>query len=126
MLTLTPDVILALPVDERGLAVLRDLVDVDEWNEYNYLLRYKQTPGAARAVAESLAWLRGRAFIARTPGQTTDAAIFVTPVGAGLSLRDSRPCGRSSTWRPGFTRRLISASDASSFSANTSRQFSLP
>ena len=81
MLTLTLDVILALPVDERGLAVLRDLVDVDEWNEYNYLLRYKQTPGAARAVAESLAWLRGRAFIARTPGQTTDAAIFVTPRG---------------------------------------------
>lgn len=81
MLTMTPDVILALPVDERGLAVLRDLVDVGEWHEYNYLLRYKQTPGAARAVAESMAWLRGRAFIARTPGQTADAAIFVTPRG---------------------------------------------
>ena len=73
MLTLTPDAILALPVDERGLAVLRDLVDVHEWHEYNYLLRYKQTPGAARAVAESLAWLEaersshGRPARPRTP-----------------------------------------------------------
>jgi uncharacterized protein (TIGR02391 family) len=81
MLTLPPDTIQALPVDERALAVLKDLLDVDEWNEYNYLLRYKNTPTAARAVAESLAWLRGRAFIARTPGQTTDAAIFVTSRG---------------------------------------------
>ena len=81
MLTLSSDVIQALPVDERGLAVLKDLVDVDEWNEYNYLLRYRQSPGAAAAVAESLAWLRGRAFIARVPGNTSDAAIFVTPRG---------------------------------------------
>ena len=41
----------------------------------------RHTPTAASAVAESLAWLRGRAFIARTPGQTTDAAIFVTSRG---------------------------------------------
>jgi uncharacterized protein (TIGR02391 family) len=81
MLTLPSDTIQALPVDERALAVLKDLLDVDEWNEYNYLLRYKNTPTAASAVAESLAWLRGRAFIARTPGQTTDAAIFVTSRG---------------------------------------------
>lgn len=60
-----------------------DLVDVDEWNEYNYLLRYKQSPGSASAVAESLAWLRGRAFIARVPGNTSDAAIFVTSRGHG-------------------------------------------
>jgi uncharacterized protein (TIGR02391 family) len=83
MLTLSSDAIQALPVDERGLAVLKDLVDVDEWNEYNYLLRYKQSPGAASAVAESLAWLRGRAFIARVPGNASDAAIFVTPRGRG-------------------------------------------
>lgn len=81
MLTLPSDTIQALPVDERALAVLKDLLDVDERNEYNYLLRYKNTPTAASAVAESLAWLRGRAFIARTPGQTTDAAIFVTSRG---------------------------------------------
>ena len=81
MLTLPSDSIQALPVVERALAVLKDLLDVDERNEYNYLLRYKNTPTAASAVAESLAWLRGRAFIARTPGQTTDAAIFVTSRG---------------------------------------------
>jgi uncharacterized protein (TIGR02391 family) len=81
MLTRSSDEIQALPVDERGLAILKDLLEVGEWNEYNYLLRYKRSPGVASAVAESLAWLRGRAFIARTPGETTDAAIFVTPRG---------------------------------------------
>jgi hypothetical protein len=81
MLTLSSDAIQALPVDERGLTVLKDLLEVDEWNEYNYLLRYKQSPGAASAIAESLAWLRGRAFIARVPGNSSDAAIFVTSRG---------------------------------------------
>jgi hypothetical protein len=54
MLTLSSDAVQALPVDERGLAVLKDLLEVDEWNEYNYLLRYKQSPGRR----ESMAWLR--------------------------------------------------------------------
>jgi uncharacterized protein (TIGR02391 family) len=62
-----------------GLAILQDLVNENEWNEYNYLLKY-QAP-ASQAIAEGLAWLRGRAFIARTPRQTADAAIFVTARG---------------------------------------------
>ena len=79
MLNLTSDGLHALPVDERGLAVLQDLIDEKEWNEHNYLLRYQEP--ASRAIAEALAWLRGRAFIARTPGQSTGDAIFVTPRG---------------------------------------------
>ena len=79
VLTLSSDALLALPVDERGLAVLQDLLDEREWNEHNYLNRY-QAP-TSLAVAEALAWLRGRAFIARTPDQSADAAIFVTPRG---------------------------------------------
>jgi len=81
MLTLSSDSVQALPVDERGLAVLKDLLEEREWNEYSYLLRYKRSPGVASAVAESLAWLRGRAFIARSTDQPSDAAIFVTARG---------------------------------------------
>ena len=33
------------------------------------------------ALAEGLGWLRSRGLIARTPGQTADAAIFVTAAG---------------------------------------------
>lgn len=80
MLQLSADVIQALPVDERALAVLRDLVDANEWNEHNYLLAYRGSP-ASNAIAEATAWLRGHAFIARTPGQSTSDAIFVTARG---------------------------------------------
>lgn len=78
---------LALPVDELALEVLADLVAANEWNEYNYLNsasqdpRYRGADPALRALAEALTWLRARGFIARTPGQTADAAIFVTRAG---------------------------------------------
>lgn len=77
----------SLPLDELALEVLADLVARDEWNEYNYLnsasqdARYRGQDAALRAVAEALTWLRNRGFIARTPGQTADAAIFVTRAG---------------------------------------------
>ncbi len=80
MLSISPDVIKSLPVNERALAVLQDLVDTKEWNEYNYHLSYGRSP-AANAIAEATAWLRGHAFIARTPGQTSGDAIFVTARG---------------------------------------------
>ncbi len=80
MLSLSAGAIQALPVDERGLLVLQDLVDTNEWNEHNYLLAYRGQP-SDQAIAEATAWLRGRAFIARTPGQNTFDAIFVTARG---------------------------------------------
>jgi uncharacterized protein (TIGR02391 family) len=80
MLKLSPETITALPIDERGLAVLQDLLDTNEWNDYNYLLKYRDSL-AAEAIAEALAWLRGRAFIARTPSQSSESAIFVTKRG---------------------------------------------
>ncbi len=58
-----------------------------EWNEYNYLNsasqdpRYQRNDAALRALAEGLGWLRSRGLIARTPGQTADAVIFVTRAG---------------------------------------------
>lgn len=84
MLELDPKQVAALPVDQLGLLVLEDLVETNEWNEYNYLLdaerTYRKGP-ALDAIAEACAWLRARALIARKPGQTSDAAIFVTRTG---------------------------------------------
>jgi len=77
---LPADVIQALPVDERALLVLRELVNTNEWNEHNYLMANAREP-VGRSLAEALAWLRGHAFIARTPGQSSSDAIFVTARG---------------------------------------------
>jgi len=44
-------------------------------------------------LAESLAWLRSRAFIARVPGNTSDAAIFVTARG-----REALAQGLATVW----------------------------
>jgi uncharacterized protein (TIGR02391 family) len=83
MIDMDPDVVATLPVDQLGLVVLRDLIETNEWNEYNYLLGAGRAyqGSASEAIAEAMAWLRARALIARTPGQTSDAAIFVTRTG---------------------------------------------
>jgi uncharacterized protein (TIGR02391 family) len=87
VITLDPQTVLDLPLDELALRILEDLQRTREWNEHNYLNAAAQDPQysrsipAQRAIAEALAWLRGRALIARTPGQSSDAAIFVTRSG---------------------------------------------
>lgn len=74
-----------LPLDEVALAVLRDLADSQEWNQYNYMvslatnLRWEDS--SLRIVEEALTWLRARSFLAHTPGQSHDLAIFVTRSG---------------------------------------------
>ena len=106
MLNIEPHELLALPVDELALLVLRDLVDTNEWNDYNYLNYYnayyprvdeqRRLP-AIKAVAEALGWLRAHGMIARTPGHTEDAAIFVTRRGhqaLSSSLADIRAASR--------------------------------
>src|SRR5437588_11088604 len=77
------DVVVALPIDRLGLAVLEDLVATKEWNEYNYVVsaRKDYQGEALEAIAEALTWLRARALIARTPDQSSDSAIFVTRTG---------------------------------------------
>lgn len=84
MIELGSDVVADLPVDQLGLAILADLVATDEWNEYNYMLgaqRAGYEGEAIEAVAEAFAWLRARALVARPPGQSVDAALFVTRTG---------------------------------------------
>jgi uncharacterized protein (TIGR02391 family) len=79
MIELSPDAIRELPVDERGLLILEDLLRESEWNETNYLHRYHAP--TSHLISEGMGWLRGRAFIARSPDQSSDSAIFVTPRG---------------------------------------------
>lgn len=87
MIDLAPDQVVDLPVDQLGLVILADLIASKEWNEYNYLLEAerKYRGEAALAVAEAMAWLRARALIARTPGDTSDAAISVTRTGRRIA-----------------------------------------
>jgi uncharacterized protein (TIGR02391 family) len=84
MINLPADDVAALPVDQLGLAILRDFVDSDVNNERNYFVEAQQSYGgeALEAVAEAVTWLRARALIAPKPGQAHDASwIFVTRTG---------------------------------------------
>jgi uncharacterized protein (TIGR02391 family) len=83
VLTLSPEQVAALPVDQLGLAILADMAATQEWNDYNYVLSAKRqfSGDAIEAIAEAVAWLRARALIARTPGESSDNAIFVTRTG---------------------------------------------
>ncbi len=87
MITLSPDHVVGLPVDQLGLVILNDLLATKEWNEYNYLLHAGNTykGEALLAIAEAMAWLRARALIARSPGQTSDSAISVTRTGRRIA-----------------------------------------
>jgi uncharacterized protein (TIGR02391 family) len=87
VINLSAERVAEMPVDELALRVVADLVATREWNEYNYLNSASQHPtfararGALEAIAEALGWARAHGLIARTPGQTADAAIFVTRAG---------------------------------------------
>jgi uncharacterized protein (TIGR02391 family) len=87
VISLTPDQVIDLPVDQLGLLILSDLLRTNEWNEYNYLLGAQRSyrGDAVLAITEAMAWLRSRALIARTPGQTSDAAITVTRTGRRIA-----------------------------------------
>jgi len=92
MLDLSPDQVAGLPVDQLGLVILGDLITTREWNEHNYLLRAKgaYSGEALEAIAESLGWLRARALVARPPGNSADAAIFVTRTGRRVAAEGPR------------------------------------
>jgi len=86
MLSISPEQVLELPVDELGLIILADLVAVGEWNEYNYGNRHRQdvrggysgNPDALRAIGEAMGWLRAQGLIARKIDDANPDSIFVT------------------------------------------------
>jgi len=85
VLNIDASTIVALPVDQLGLLILDDLIATNAWNEYNYLLgvgtAFNKNQAVSEAIAEAMGWLRARALIAREPGNSSDAAIFVTRTG---------------------------------------------
>jgi uncharacterized protein (TIGR02391 family) len=85
MLNLAQATVIALPVDQLGLLVLKDLVETRAWNERNYVIEAQHHAGfrgeASRALAEALGWLRARGLIASDPDQSSSDAIFVTRTG---------------------------------------------
>jgi uncharacterized protein (TIGR02391 family) len=87
VISLSAAQVIEMPVDELALRVVADLIATSEWNEYNYLNSAGQHAAFAssrptlEAIAEALGWARAHGMIARTPGQTSDAAIFVTRAG---------------------------------------------
>lgn len=84
VLSLPAETVTALPVDELALRVLHDMVETNEWNEWNYLNAANQSGyshEAVLAIAEAVAWLRGRALLARNPTQSSDSGIVVTRTG---------------------------------------------
>lgn len=110
MLQLRPDQLVALPVDHLGLLILADMAAAETWNDYNYVLEAQQYGGyagtALEAIAEAIAWLRARALIARTPGQSSDAAIFITRTGRRV-LADGTTAFHASERLQGGSHRLI-------------------
>jgi len=84
MLKLPANTIVALPIDQLAIRVLHDMVESGTWNEWNYLNEANQSalsPEAVLAIAEAVAWLRGRALLARNPTQSSDSGIVVTRTG---------------------------------------------
>jgi uncharacterized protein (TIGR02391 family) len=84
VLSLSAETVTALPIDELALRVLHDMVETNEWNEWNYLNAANQSGyshEAVLAIAEAVAWLRGRALLARNPTQSSDSGIVVTRTG---------------------------------------------
>lgn len=81
MLSVAPEEICALPVDQLGLVVLADFAATDGWNEGNYILESGHQPPAAYALAEAFAWLRSRGLTATKPAESNQQTIFITRAG---------------------------------------------
>ena len=84
MIALTPEAALELPVDELALHVLEDISRSNEWNSYNYCLRYTTDEAyrgngeSVRAIAEAVQWLLAHGMLATKPGDSNSQSIFVT------------------------------------------------
>lgn len=128
VIDLPVSVVAALPVDQLGLAILSDLVATSDWNEYNYMLAAQMVyrGDALEAVAEAMTWLRARALTARTPGQSSDAAIFVIRTGKRVLADGPKAFYANEDCRGEYIDRSKHGLGHSSSSANTSRESSGP
>ena len=83
--SLTDSQILALPLDELGLAVLRDAHARSTWNWRNWILETRHHssvgPAAAEALAEAWTWLFSRNLVAWNPEQSSADSIRISRLG---------------------------------------------
>lgn len=97
------DTLMALPIDQRSVGLLRALIDAedhrDEWNwvhAHNLLNRssWGEAQGRRvqghvesylRGISEAWAWLVGEGLLARRPDQSSGDAFFVTAHGRVLA-----------------------------------------
>jgi uncharacterized protein (TIGR02391 family) len=96
--TLEADEVVALPLDELALMVLRDAYDSEEWNWGNWLLgaqrAYPKRSDVLQALSEAWGWLQSRVLITWNPGQSSDKSFVISRKGHEL-LRQGLPWLRS-------------------------------
>lgn len=83
--TLEADDIVALPIDDLALRVLRDARDTNEWNWRNWVLlaqdSYGRGSAAIAAMMEAWAWLLNRGLVVRDINQSSVESIVVSRQG---------------------------------------------
>ncbi|MFG2954326.1 TIGR02391 family protein [Streptomyces sp. NPDC048291] len=84
--TLTADDVVALPIDDLALRVLRDARQNNEWNYRNWLLSAKQhgyrgRQDAVQALSEAWGWLINRGLVAPDVDQSANEAFFISRQG---------------------------------------------
>jgi len=83
--------VLALPLDELALLVLRDAWVNEEWNWRNWILKakegYPRRQDVLRVLSEAWHWIQARGLIAWDPEQSAAGAMFITRKGEQL-LKD--------------------------------------
>ncbi|MEU1036563.1 TIGR02391 family protein [Streptomyces mirabilis] len=83
--TLEADEVLALPIDDLALRVLKDAHDTSEWNWRNWLLKakngYQGRKDVAQALSEAWTWLINRGLIVWNPDQDAVGAFVISRQG---------------------------------------------
>jgi uncharacterized protein (TIGR02391 family) len=83
--TLSADEIVALPLDELAMRVLRHILETEAWSGHNWMLDRKRALGrrddAIQALEEACAWLRSKPLLAGSPGEMSETNLFVTRQG---------------------------------------------
>lgn len=81
---LPEDAILSLPLDELGLAALRDFEQSGGWNDYNYVNDARNAGygvPARDALSEAMGWLKARGLLTDDLKQSNGRAVIVTRLG---------------------------------------------
>jgi uncharacterized protein (TIGR02391 family) len=79
---LTPEEVVALPLDELALRVLADAKSKETWNWKNWMIEaqnsFQRDLSALRALSEAWTWLRSKGLVAWNPAQDSDNSVFIT------------------------------------------------